>query len=310
MEFSESDLKRFWDKVDVGNENECWNWKGCKDPNGYGLFFYRNENGKDKVLRSARIVYQLFFEEPPIKSMVYHKCKIASCCNPKHLLLKLYELNKISYDPKLLDLLYKNIIVDANSGCWIWIGDIHESGYGVLKYNGFPCKPHRISYMIFNDKFDIIPDEKICHICDNKLCCNPNHLFLGSQKDNVHDMENKKRSRHPNGSDNGNSKLNESDVLSIRNEYFLGKISRKELALKYNVKISMIGFIILNKNWKNVGGPIRISKKGKICIEIAREMRELYTKSKLTLLEISKIYNVSDETVRNVVNYKTWKEQI
>lgn len=75
----------------------------------------------------------------------------------------------------------------TESGCWLWMGVIHASGYG--HYNG--KKAHRLSWELHNGS---IPDGMcICHKCDVPSCVNPNHLFLGTQGDNVRDAWTKGR---------------------------------------------------------------------------------------------------------------------
>lgn len=77
--------------------------------------------------------------------------------------------------------------------CWTWTGSI-LNGYGRLTYKGQTKKAHRVSwelyYGIFNTKL------YVCHKCDNTECVNPNHLFLGSPKDNMKDMVAKNRAKN------------------------------------------------------------------------------------------------------------------
>lgn len=79
------------------------------------------------------------------------------------------------------------------AGCWIWMGGVQSRGYGLT---GIPktrnkILVHRASYESFIGK---IPEGMyVCHRCDNPICCNPHHLFLGTQKENLHDMVKKKR---------------------------------------------------------------------------------------------------------------------
>jgi hypothetical protein len=93
--------------------------------------------------------------------------------------------------------LLKGIKVNFETECWEWQGAIRSknSGYGCIdiggKVNGILWNVHRYSYTIF--KGEIPKGLLVLHKCDNKICCNPNHLFLGTQKDNIRDMDNKKR---------------------------------------------------------------------------------------------------------------------
>ena len=84
-----------------------------------------------------------------------------------------------------------NRIKKLNSGCWIWQGYLDKDGYGKLQINNKRDRAHRWSYKIF--KKDVSKDILICHHCDNPSCVNPNHLFSGTQKDNMQDAVKKNR---------------------------------------------------------------------------------------------------------------------
>lgn len=91
----------------------------------------------------------------------------------------------------------KNVSPEPNSGCWLWCGDIFRKrgGYGVFTHR--PSKTimqraHRISWKLFVDP-DIREDQHVLHKCDNPLCVNPDHLFIGDQKTNMEDKSYKGR---------------------------------------------------------------------------------------------------------------------
>ena len=81
------------------------------------------------------------------------------------------------------------------SGCWLWIGAVKASGYGVMHYAGRTQRAHRVSYELFVGP---IGSSWVLHRCDNPACVNPDHLFLGDAVDNARDMVAKGRNYCPN----------------------------------------------------------------------------------------------------------------
>lgn len=135
--------------------------------------------------------------------------------------------------------------VRAENGCWIWTAYRDKDGYGNF---GVAQKAHRYSYKRFKG---VIPEGMlVCHTCDESSCVNPDHLFLGTTKDNHKDMCDKERIAKGEGS--GASKLSEKDVKKIRKEYVNGHKSMSELGDEFGISATTACNIINFKTWKHV----------------------------------------------------------
>lgn len=138
---------------------------------------------------------------------------------------------------------------DKYQDCWTWLGSTHKKGYGYFWYNKKMGKAHRFSYELFINK---IPEGLwVLHHCDNPSCVNPDHLFLGTNSDNVKDKVIKGRQYKPKGILNNHAKLKEKDVLKIR---FLLKMGKKatDICKIYNVQPKAITQIKTKKYWSHL----------------------------------------------------------
>ena len=136
------------------------------------------------------------------------------------------------------------------SGCIFWIKGKTTSGYGQLRHQGKVKQAHRIA---LEHKLGrpILKNMKACHTCHNPACVNESHLYEGTQADNMRDMRQADRAVYSKGSNHGRAKLNEQQVLEIRDKLSRGR-TICSLAIEYNVSKSTIGYIKTNQTWLSV----------------------------------------------------------
>lgn len=140
----------------------------------------------------------------------------------------------------------------GSDDCWNWTGGRHQQGYGLFQHKGSTHKAHRFAWLL---TYGSIPDNLcVLHHCDNTSCCNPAHLFLGSQTDNMRDMFKKSRQPHRYGENNARAKLTENQVKEIRGQLINGTKARI-LAIKYKVNQQTIWAIKYGRNWSHIIRP-------------------------------------------------------
>jgi hypothetical protein len=156
------------------------------------------------------------------------------------------------------------------TGCWLWLGTQVNGGYGLIRGEAYTGTKrmflaHRVSWELSNGP---IPDGLcVLHSCDNRLCVNPSHLFLGTQADNIADMVRKGRQGHTGGAKGllngththphrrargerqGRAKLTADEVMEIRAS---SGVTQTVLAQKYGVTLSNISSIRRRKSWRHL----------------------------------------------------------
>jgi hypothetical protein len=140
--------------------------------------------------------------------------------------------------------------------CWLWQGPKSSDGYGRFNSRAYGkrFRAHRFAWLA---TFGTLPEELHgCHKCDTPLCVRPDHLFMGTARENSHDAQQKGRLSVPGkglkGAANKRAKLTETDVVAIRQAYADGVSKIPGLARRYGVSTTVIHHVVTRKSWKHI----------------------------------------------------------
>lgn len=135
--------------------------------------------------------------------------------------------------------------------CINFTGPTNSNGYGVVSIKCHQHLAHVLAFKLANPKRHLRQYMCICHKCDNKICINPDHLFIGTRIDNNKDRDIKGRQVSVYGSKNGKSKLTEESVKMIKS-YLEDGYSFAYLATNFKVRWQTIQAIAKGRTWKNL----------------------------------------------------------
>lgn len=147
--------------------------------------------------------------------------------------------------------------------CWLWKLQPNARGYGYVEHGGKTFRAHRLAYQLSTG---IDPGNlKVCHRCDNPLCVNPAHLFLGTQADNVRDRDAKQRTARgdrsgaalrpeciQHGESKPNAKLTADDIGNLIAAAARGTESKRAIARRFGISSTQCRRILGGKAWKHL----------------------------------------------------------
>jgi len=187
--------------------------------------------------------------------------------------------------------------------CWKWRGVPTDKGYGRVNVRGRYLYAHRLAYALTQGD----PGKmEVCHRCDNPLCCNPRHHWLGTQSDNAADMVTKGRSAA--GENHSQAKLTAEAVQAIRES----SSYQREIARQHGVSFTTVHQIKSGMHWGRTGDPtttvhlpcIGVRKpNAKVNDDIVRTMRS----SSASNQELAIQFGISNGVVSRIRNRKAWK---
>ena len=136
-----------------------------------------------------------------------------------------------------------------SDGCWEWEACIGVGGYGMFAVARTNQQAHRVAYRLYVGE---IPDGLcVCHKCDNRKCVNPDHLFLGTQADNMRDRNSKGRQFDNSGEKNGRSKLSDAQAIEIISRCRAGE-TQGRLAKEFGVTPPAISYVVCHSTWSKL----------------------------------------------------------
>jgi len=155
---------------------------------------------------------------------------------------------------------WKRVRKGSTKNCWPWLGSCTSGGYGDLSWHGHVVQAHRVAYWLTHGGIELLTgfregtaatgSEFVLHRCDNRSCCNPDHLFLGTMQVNNLDAYAKGRNKQPQGAAHANAKLTSEEAMLIRSKYASGQYTQEALAAGYGVSQRVVSLIVRGESYR------------------------------------------------------------
>lgn len=211
------------------NNDGCWIWVGCTSGRNAVITI----SGKTKSVK--RLLLSNKYPSSDLTGYLKSSCGNIKCLNPDHVITKQQWFNSL-------------IKENTDTGCLEWQG-FKKGGYGYFYVNGREKAVHRMQYEKFKG---LIPKGyNVCHSCDNPPCVNPDHLWVGTQQENIKDMISKGRDLKAIGPRNKNSKISSHQAREVKLLYSQGH-TIKNIHLKLGLTYKTVQHICNGTTWKHV----------------------------------------------------------
>lgn len=300
--------------IPENEETECWRWTGATLPSGFCCFSER-----PGMTRSAPLIVKDLCTGSKCTLKLSGCKENRDCVSPYHCTTAAER--------------FGSLLKPTQNGCLEYQGEVNWAGYGRVHVGGKRSQAHRYAWELANGK---IPDGMVIRhlVCDNPTCCNVDHLAIGTQQDNMDDMNRAGRrfkGKHakpemiPRGQFHGMAKLTEADVISIREEYLNGKTTYK-IGEERGLHPAHVGGIVSYKSWKHIPVPegymekVAIAKKNvvrstrgeahyltSLTAEKVVKIREAVANKEASMKVIGERFGVDYTTVSDIARGKSWK---
>ena len=158
----------------------------------------------------------------------------------KHLEIKLSEQD--------VERFWKKVAKAGPDECWLWMAGKRKQsrGYGGFRIGGKVILAHRVAFILSNR---LEPGQDVLHKCDMPPCCNPRHLYAGTQNDNMHDAVSKGRLVTKRGEESPHAKVTQAQVDEIRRLYAEAHLTQRDIARMFRISYPNIWHIVHRKTW-------------------------------------------------------------
>lgn len=139
--------------------------------------------------------------------------------------------------------------------CWPWQGSQNNTGYGTVGWGGHTFTAHRVAAWLEGlVAHPAAPADRkaggfVLHQCDNRLCCNPNHMRIGTYAENQAEAYARRRRAQPKGEAHAGAKFTNEQAEAIRHRYTAGGITQDALAAEYGVSQVAISLVIRGRTY-------------------------------------------------------------
>lgn len=243
-------------RVEKRGPSQCWPWTGRLESGRPARI--RVPGNKDERVHPHRAIWEIEHGIIPDGLALVKTCRNVLCMNTRHMkpgqctdLLKGAEadwystgnLNEIG-----LKRFWSKVKRRGKDECWEWNAGLARDGYGKFNLMHTTAPAHRVAWIIKNGPLD--PSVYATHKCDNRKCCNPDHIVAGSAQSNMDDKMERERwtGGHPGGT---HRRLTQQQVIAIRTRFAAGDTQRG-MAKEFGVAAMTIHAIVTRKTWKHL----------------------------------------------------------